>query len=176
MDLHHRSHHYDVALGEMEVALMIDHKNVNTLLIWADIYFLKRKYNHSLANLDNTIRIAPNNSFILIAQSELFCKLKYYKDALNNEALIDFNKSLESYSLDMILKHQDSRKEGFKVGGGKGGSEDGQDLLVCRNNAGYDKGFVVTKQIFEERNFSRTYYQRDDIHCKLGMYNFIYNH
>ncbi|RHZ59104.1 hypothetical protein Glove_365g90 [Diversispora epigaea] len=139
-----------MALGEVEVALMIDAKNATTLLIRADIYFLKRKYNHSLAGLDNAIRIAPNNSFVLIAQSELFCKLKYYKDALNNEAFVDFNKSLESYPLDMILEHQDGRKEGCKVGGGKNGSEDGQDLLVCRNDAGYDKGFVVTQQIFEE--------------------------
>ncbi|RHZ76738.1 hypothetical protein Glove_194g180 [Diversispora epigaea] len=169
MDLHHRNHHYDVALGEAEVALMIDHKNVNTLLIRVDIYFLKRKCNLSLADLDNTIRIAPNNSFVLIAQSELFCKLKYYKDALNNvESALEI-KSTNHCAFE--VQHQDGRKEGCKVGGDKDGCEDGQDLLVSRNDAGYDKGFVVTQQIFEERNFSIIYYRSGDTYCKLGMYD-----
>ncbi|RHZ55145.1 hypothetical protein Glove_420g50 [Diversispora epigaea] len=80
----------------------------------------------------------------------------------------------------MILEHhqnQDGRKEGCKVGGGKDGKDgtneddkDGQDLLVCRNNVGYDKGFVVTQQIFGERNFSRIYYRRGATYSKLGMY------
>ncbi|RHZ76624.1 hypothetical protein Glove_194g158 [Diversispora epigaea] len=193
MDLHRRNNQFT------EAALMIDHENINTLLIRADVYFLKRRYNYSLADLDNANRIAPKNSFVLISRSELFCKMKYYEDALYNvqcaleiksadhyalevrgniyrkqhkyeEALVDYNKSLELYPLDMILEHdQDGKKESCKVGGGKD-DKDCQDLLVCRNKVGYDKGFVVTQQIFGERNFSRIYYQRGDTYYKLGMY------
>ncbi|RHZ55857.1 hypothetical protein Glove_410g26 [Diversispora epigaea] len=201
MDLHRRTNQYDMAIGEAEAVLMIDHKNISTLLIRADVYFLKRKYNYSLVDLDNANRIAPKNSFVLISRGELFCKMKYYGDALYNvqcaleiksadhytlevrgniyrkqhkyeEALVDYNKSLELYPLDMILEHdqnQNGKKESCKVEGGKD-DKDSQDLLVRRNNVGYDKGFVVTQQIFGERNFSRIYYQRGDTYYKLGMY------
>ncbi|RHZ72107.1 hypothetical protein Glove_246g21 [Diversispora epigaea] len=195
MDLYRRKHQYNTALHEAEVILMIDHKNINMILIRADIYFLKRKYNYSLADLDNANRIALKNSFVLVsrnafcdAQSALEIKSanQYALEVRGNiyrklhkyqEALVD--KSLELYPLDMILEHhqnQNGRKEGCKVRGGKNGKggkdgineddKDDQNLLVCKN----DKGFVVTQQIFGERNFFRIYYRQGVTYSKLGMY------
>ncbi|RHZ44248.1 hypothetical protein Glove_749g6 [Diversispora epigaea] len=140
-------------------------KNVNKAFYGIPKLYCKlHQYNLALKDIHEGILIDSRN--LMIQQQSMDNHQVhgniYRKQHKYEEAIIDFNKSLELYPLplDMILEHQDGREEGCKVGGGKDGSEDGQDLLVCRNDAGYDLGSVVTQQIFGERNFSRIYYQR----------------
>ncbi|RHZ69137.1 hypothetical protein Glove_290g68 [Diversispora epigaea] len=124
-------------------------------------------YGDALYNVQCALEIKSADHYALEVCGNIYRKQHKYE-----EALVDYNKSLELYPLDMILEHdqnQNGKKESCKVGGGKD-DKDSQDLLVRRNNVGYDKGFVVTQQIFGERNFSRIYYQRGDTYYKLGMY------
>ncbi|RHZ64836.1 hypothetical protein Glove_320g2 [Diversispora epigaea] len=174
-DIYFLKKQYNCSFADLDNAIRIAPNNTFVLTSQSELFCKTECYKDALNNVNRALEINSADHYALEVRGNIYRKEQKYE-----EALVDFNKSLELYPLYMILEHhqnQDSRKEGCKVGGGKYGkdeinevSEDGQDLLVYRDDDGYDKGFVVTQQIFGERNFSRIYYRRGDTYCNLGMY------
>ncbi|RHZ55836.1 hypothetical protein Glove_410g82 [Diversispora epigaea] len=177
-DIYFLKRKYNNSLADLDNANRIAPKNSFVLVSRSELFCKIKYYKDALRDVQSALEIKSANQYALEVRGNIYRKLHKYQ-----EALVDFNKSLELYPLDMILEHhqnQDGRKEGCKVGGGKDGKDgkddineddkDDQNLLVCKNRVGYDKGFVVTQQIFGERNFSRIYYRRGATYSKLGMY------
>ncbi|RHZ90003.1 hypothetical protein Glove_9g306 [Diversispora epigaea] len=173
---------------EISFALSLDPKNINTLLFRADICFLLEKYNESFMDLDNVIRIVPRNSYTLT----LYLKLKRYDNALNDinaalrikatniyalevceeiykkqqkyqDALDNFNKSLELYPLKQNQYQYQYRSQN------RGDDDDKLLKLIQRNTLGYDGGLAITQQTQGERNFS-IYFKRGNTYSKLEMF------
>ncbi|RHZ89096.1 hypothetical protein Glove_19g217 [Diversispora epigaea] len=177
-DIYFLKRKYNYSLADLDNANRIAPKNSFVLVSRSELFCKIKYYKDALRDVQSALEIKSANQYALKVCGNIYRKLHKYQ-----EALVDFNKSLELYPLDMILEHhqnQDGRKKGCKVGGGKDGKDgkddineddkDDQNLLVCKNRVGYDKGFVVTQQIFGERNFSRIYYRRGATYSKLGMY------
>ncbi|RHZ82549.1 hypothetical protein Glove_109g406 [Diversispora epigaea] len=82
---------HNLALKDTQEGILIDPRNLvirqqsmNLHRETIGMMWHLRQYNHSLADLDNAIRIAPNNSFVLISQKD--CKVgggKGGKDGIN---------------------------------------------------------------------------------------------
>ncbi|RHZ87875.1 hypothetical protein Glove_29g177 [Diversispora epigaea] len=177
-DIYFLKRKYNYSLADLDNANRIAPKNSFVLVSRSELFCKIKYYKDALRDVQSALEIKSANQYALEVRGNIYRKLHKYQ-----EALVDFNKSLELYPLDMILEHhqnQDGKKEGCKVGGGKDDKDgkddineddkDDQNLLVCKNRVGYDKGFVVTQQIFGERNFSRIYYRRGVTYSKLGMY------
>ncbi|RHZ71597.1 hypothetical protein Glove_256g66 [Diversispora epigaea] len=166
-DVYFLKRKYNYSLVDLDNANRIAPKNSFVLISRGELFCKMKYYGDALYNVQCALEIKSADHYALEVRGNIYRKQHKYE-----EALVDYNKSLELYPLDIILEHDQNpngKKESCKVGGGKD-DKDIQDLLVRRNNVGYDKGFVVTQQIFGERNFSRIYYQRGDTYYKLGMY------
>ncbi|RHZ55860.1 hypothetical protein Glove_410g22 [Diversispora epigaea] len=135
-DLYRRQHKYEEALTQANFTLLLSPNNINT------------RFGNALKDINESLKIKATNFHALEVRGSILKKQHKYQDALD-----DFNKSLELYPLHLINQHPFPNR--------------GEDHI---DNSGYDEGFVVTHKMMGERNFSNIYRKRGDTYYKLNEY------
>ncbi|CAG8571721.1 1705_t:CDS:2 [Diversispora eburnea] len=161
--------YYKDALYYVQCALRIKSANNYALEVRGNIYRKQHKYEKALVDFNKSLELCPLDMILEHNQNQGDDIIEGGNEGGNDGGGKDgINEDDKDGSSGKV-----GINEGSKVGineGGKVGINEGGKDGVSRNNVGYDKGFVVTHQIFGERNFSSIYYRRGDTYCKLGMY------